>query len=96
MSFHSFTCDILISYNSLQDDLFIFPAEQMLFYVSLTTFRMLSISFAIITLGYIAIPLYVFLLLGITVIGYVNTSKDGDFIVRGLISALTTGDSDMF
>ena len=68
----------------------------MLFYISLTTFRMLSISFAIVTLGYIAIPLYVFLLLGIIIIGYLKTSKDADFIVRGLVSALTTGDSHIF
>ena len=68
----------------------------MLFYISLTTFRMLSISFAIVTLGYIVIPLYVFLLLGIIIIGYLKTSKDADFIVRGLVSALTTGDSDIF
>ena len=61
------------------------------FYAILTIFRVLSISFAILTLGYLSIPLYAILLLLIVIIGYNNTSKNADFIVRGLRSAVTTG-----
>ena len=70
---------------------FSFPGEQMPFYVILTIFRVLSISLAIVTLGYVCIPLYAILLLLIIIIGYIRTSKDADFVVRGLRSAVTTG-----
>ena len=61
------------------------------FYTILTIFRVLSISLAIVTLGYVSIPLYATLLLLIIIIGYNNTSKNADFFVRGLRSAVTTG-----
>ena len=61
------------------------------FYATLTIFRVLSISLAIVTLGYVSIPLYATLLILIIIIGYNNTSKNADFFVRGLRSAVTTG-----
>ena len=61
------------------------------FYTILTIFRVLSISLAIVTLGYVSIPLYATLLILIIIIGYNNTSKNADFFVRGLRSAVTTG-----
>ena len=61
------------------------------FYTILTIFRVLSISLAIVTLGYVSIPLYATLLLLIIIVGYNNTSKNADFFVRGLRFAVTTG-----
>ena len=61
------------------------------FYTILPIFRVLSISLAIVTLGYVSIPLYATLLILIIIIGYNNTSKNADFFVRGLRSAVTTG-----
>ena len=63
----------------------------MAFYVCLTLFRVLTISIVIIAFGYFAIPIYGALFLGIIIIGYNFTSQEGDFIVRGLRSSVTTG-----
>ena len=64
----------------------------MLFYISLTTFRVLTLAFAIASLdAFVSISLFGVLILGIIVIGYWKTTKEGDFIVRGLRSLVTTG-----
>ena len=68
----------------------------MLFYISLTTFRVLTLAFAIVSLdafdkGFVSIPLFGVLLLGIIIIGYKKTTKEGEFFVRGLRSLVTTG-----
>ena len=64
----------------------------MAFYISLTTFRVLTLAFAIVSLdAFVSIPLFGLLLLGIIIIGYKKTTKEGDFIVRGLRSLVTTG-----
>ena len=64
----------------------------MAFYISLTTFRVLTLVFAIVSLdAFVSIPLFGLLLLGIIIIGYKKTTKEGDFIVRGLRSLVTTG-----
>ena len=61
------------------------------FYTSLTVFRVLSIGFVITSFGYASLPIYGVLVLGIVIIGYMKTSKEEDFVVRGLRSAITTG-----
>ena len=64
----------------------------MLFYISLTTFRVLTLAFAIASLdAFVSISLFGVLILGIIIIGYWKTTKEGDFIVRGLRSLVTTG-----
>ena len=64
----------------------------MAFYISLTTFRVLTLAFAIVSLdAFVSVPLFGLLLLGIIIIGYKKTTKEGDFIVRGLRSLVTTG-----
>ena len=66
-------------------------AAELPFYTTLTVFRVLSISFVITSFGYASIPIYGVLVLGIVIIGYMKTSKDEDFVVRGSRSAITTG-----
>ena len=68
----------------------------MAFYISLTTFRVLTLAFAIVSLdAFVSVPLFGLLLLGIIIIGYKKTTKEGDFIVRGLRSLVTTGKSNL-
>ena len=69
----------------------IFSAGELPFYTSLTTFRVLSISCVITSFGFASIPVYGVLILIIVIIGYMMTSKEKDFLVRGLKSAITTG-----
>ena len=68
-----------------------FSVWQMPFYFTLTMFRVLSISIAIVALQWICSLVFPVLLLTIIVIGYKKTSRGKDFLTRGLISALTTG-----
>ena len=68
-----------------------FSVWQMPFYFTLTMFRVLSISIAIVALQWRCFLVYLVLLLTIIVIGYKKTSRGKDFLTRGLISALTTG-----
>ena len=68
-------------------------AAELPFYTSLTVFRVLSIGFVITSFGYRSIPIYGVLVLAIVIIGYMKTSKDEDFVVRGFRSAITTGNN---
>ena len=61
------------------------------FYIILTTFRVLSISIAVVALQWICLLIYPVLFLTIIIIGYKKTSNGKDFLTRGLISGLTTG-----
>ena len=61
------------------------------FYIILTTFRVLTISIAVVALQWICCLIYPVLFLTITIIGYKKTSDGKDFLTRGLISTLTTG-----
>jgi len=65
---------------------------QMPFYIILTTFRVLSISIAVVALQWICCLIYPVLFLTIIIIGYKKTSNGKDFLTRGLISTLTTVD----
>ena len=78
----------LTSYNSNAS----FSVWQMPFYIILTTFRVLSISIAIVALQWICLPIYLVLIVTIVIIGYKKTSKEEDFLTRGLVSAFTTGE----
>ena len=60
-------------------------------YLFLTIFRVLSISFVIVVLPFIWIPIYSFFALVIICVGYIWTSREEDFITRGLKSAFTSG-----
>ena len=71
--------------------IFSVSAAELPFYTSLTTFRVLSMSCVITSFGFISIPVYGVLILMIVIIGYMMTSKENDFLVRGLKSAITTG-----
>ena len=66
-------------------------AKQLIFYLCLTLFRVLTISYVIVAFHYAAILIYAALFLGIIVLGYLRTSREADFIVRGLRSSVTTG-----
>ena len=66
-------------------------ARQLIFYLCLTLFRVLTISYVIVAFHYAAILIYAALFLGIIVLGYLRTSREADFIVRGLRSSVTTG-----
>ena len=66
-------------------------AAELPFYTSLTVFRVLTMSYAVTSLGYASLPVYGVLVLGIVIIGYMKTSKEEDFVVRGFRSAITTG-----
>ena len=68
-------------------------AAELPFYTSLTVFRVLSIGFVITSFGYASLPIYGVLVLAIVIIGYMKTSKDEDFVVRGFRSAITTGNN---
>ena len=60
-------------------------------YLFLTIFRVLSICFVIVALPFIWIPIYTFFALIAICIGYIWTSREEDFITRGLKSAFTSG-----
>ena len=75
---------------------FCFSALQMPFYIVLTTFRVLTISIAIVTLQEKCLLIYPALIVTIIIIGYKKTSKGKDFMTRGLISPLTTGTLNYF
>merc|ERR550532_1415201 len=69
-----------------------FSGKQMPFYFFLTTFRVLSISLAIVSLPYTIIFLYPLFILGIVILGYLKASKEEGFLVRGMRSLVTTVD----
>ena len=71
--------------------IFSVSAAELPFYTSSTTFRVLSMSCVITSFEFISIPVYGVLILIIVIIGYMMTSKEKDFLVRGLKSANTTG-----
>ena len=71
--------------------IFSVSAAELPFYTSSTTFRVLSMSCVITSFEFISIPVYGVLILMIVIIGYMMTSKEKDFLVRGLKSAITTG-----
>ena len=70
-----------------------FSGKQMPFYFFLTTFRVLSISLVIVSLPYTFLILYPLFVLGIVILGYLKTSKQDGFLVRGMRSMVTTGKS---
>ena len=71
--------------------IFCISAAELPFYTCLTAFRVLPMSYAVTSLGYKSLPIYGVLVLGIVIIGYMKTSKEEDFVVRGFRSVITTG-----
>ena len=64
------------------------------FYILLTIFRVLSMGLIITAFSYYSIIIYFFLYLGIIIIGYMMTGREGKgkkFLTRGFRSSLTTG-----
>ena len=57
----------------------------------MTIFRVLSISFVIVVLPFIWIPIYSFFAVVIICVGYIKTKRGKTFIMRGLKSAFTSG-----